>query len=425
MRILILTQYYPPEMGAPQNRLAGLSRHLMVSGHEVTVLTAFPNYPKGEIYDEFRGRMVVTECANGIRIVRTWVYATKSKKFFKRLTNYFSFTFSSLICGLLKVRMQDIVIVESPPLFLGISGFLLSRFKHAKFVMNVSDLWPESAVAMGVLQNKILIRLSTILEEFLYRRSALITGQTQGIVGNIASRLPSKRLHLYTNGVDIERFEGACLEEGAQQARREFDLEGKVVIGYAGLHGLAQDLDTILKAAQELREYEDLLFAFWGDGPEKVRLLSLKDELGLKNVRFYPAESSSKIPKILSIFDIAMIPLKRLDLFKGALPSKMFEAMGAGIPMIVSVSGEAQKLVERANSGIYVEPENSQAMVNAILQLRNDPIRRKTLGLNGQNYVKQHYDRRVLAKKLEAQLLDVSASRPHCVINKTQEGTCK
>jgi glycosyltransferase involved in cell wall biosynthesis len=407
MRILILTQYYPPEMGAPQNRLSDLARRLMKLGHTVIVLTALPNYPTGEIFAGYRGCMVLEEWVEGIKIIRTWVYVTKSKSFTRRLLNYFSFVFSSLTLGVWKVGRQDILIVESPPLFLGLSGFFMSRLKKAKLVFNISDLWPESAVAMGILRNKTLIGLSTWLEEFLYRRSHLITGQTQGIIDNIQSRFTSKPVSLITNGVNVEVFVPAAQTDQRDKVRKEFGIERKFVVGYAGLHGLAQGLETVLQAARILVEQQDLFFTFFGDGPEKERLLQVADQLQVPNVRFYPTQPTSLMPAVTASFDIALVPLRRLDLFKGALPSKMFEAMAAAVPLIVSVDGEARTLIDKAQAGIFVQPENPGAMADAILQLYKNPVRRKTLGRNGQLYVIEHYDRRRIAEKFEHLLLDL------------------
>ena len=269
MRILILTQYYPPETGAPQNRLSDLARRLTESGHKVTVLTALPNYPRGEIFRAYSGRVMMEEKSAGINVIRTWIYATKNKTFVRRLLNYFSFVISSLALGPWRIGPQDVVVVESPPLFLGISGFLISAFKNARLVMNISDLWPDSAIAMGLLGNKSLIRLSRWLEEFLYRRSYLITGQTRGIVENIRSRFADKKVALITNGADVEAFVVASQSYQRDAIRREFGLGNKFVIGYAGLHGLAQGLETIIHAACLVAERDDLLFVFFGDGPKK------------------------------------------------------------------------------------------------------------------------------------------------------------
>jgi glycosyltransferase involved in cell wall biosynthesis len=400
VRLLILTQYYPPETGAPQNRLSDLAQRLHQAGHQVTVLTALPNYPRGEIFENYRGRLLMEESRSGIRIVRTWIYATPRKGFVRRLLNYFSFVFSSFVLGVWKAGSPEIVIVESPPLFLGLSAWLLAFFKNARLVFNVSDLWPDSAVAMGILHNPWLIRLSKWLEEFLYRRSFLITGQTQGIVDNIQSRFPDKRVALITNGVDIKRFMHAAGDRKSE-IKNEFALTDKFVVGYAGLHGLAQGLESVIQAAGLLATEKDIVFAFFGDGPEKEKLVQLVNHLGLQNFRFYPSQMTERMPAIIGSFDIALVPLRRLELFKGALPSKMFEAMAAAVPIVVSIDGEARALVERARAGLFVEAEDSKAMAGAILELYRDRERLTTLGLNGRQYVIEHYDRQKIAERFE------------------------
>jgi len=406
VRILILTQYYPPETGAPQNRLSDLARRLKEFGHTVVILTALPNYPRGEIFRAYRGRLRMEEELAGIRVVRAWIYATKSKNFTQRLFNYFSFVLSSIALGFWKVGPQEVVIVESPPLFLGISGFLLSFFKHARLVLNISDLWPDSAIAMGILNNRCLVRLSRWLEEFLYRHSFLVTGQTRGIVENIRSRIADKKVALITNGVDVEAYTLAGASVDKEAIRREFGLGSEFVVGYAGLHGLAQGLETVLHAARLVAGRANVTFVFFGDGPEKKNLTSLAQQLGLTNVLFFASEETRRMPAIIASFDLALVPLRRLDLFKGALPSKMFEAMAAAVPIIVTIDGEARELVERAQAGIVVEPEDPKALATAILQLRNDPNRLKTLGVNGRDYVVEHYNRRKIARQFERLLLE-------------------
>ena len=411
MHILILTQYFPPETGAPQNRLYDLGQRLIKYGHTVTIITALPNYPRGEIYDGYRGHLVMEEQMGGVRVIRAWIYATKSKSLIHRLMNYLSFVFSSLIVGVWNVGRQDFVLIESPPLFLGFTGLVISRFKKAKLVFNVSDLWPESAVAMGIIRNKILIVLSQWLEEFLYRRSHLITGQTQGIVENIRTRFPNKQVALITNGVDVESFQVTPNSDRAKTIRKEFGLEGKFVVGYAGLHGLAQGLETVIRAAEMVAQNQNIAFALFGDGPEKDKLIQLALQARLTNVHFYPVQPSYRMPDVISSFDVAIIPLKRLDLFKGALPSKMFEALAAAVPVVVSIDGEARTLVEKARAGICVEPENPQALSAAIMQLYRDAPLRKSFGENGHRYVVQHHDRAQIARTFERLLLELRCEK--------------
>ncbi len=411
MRILFLTQYYPPETGAPQARLSDLARRLKAWGHTPTVLTALPNYPRGEVFDGYRGRLLMEEEIDGIRVVRSWIYVTKNTGFFPRLLNYFSFMLSSLIPGIGKVGRHDVVVVESPPLFVGLSGVLVSRLRRAKLVFNVSDLWLDSAVVMRVVRNKVLIKLSTWLEDFIYRQSHAITGQTQGIVQSIRSRFPRKRVVLITNGVDAEVFVPASrFVGGRERIRRELGLNRQFVVGYAGLYGLAMGLESVIEAARIVSGHREIVFAFFGDGPEKTKVVDLAHQLGLSNIRFYPTQPRARMPEIIASFDVALVPLKRIGLFKGAIPSKMFEPMGAAVPVIVSVDGEARALVEWAQAGIYVEPENSQAMAEAILRLCSDSEYRERLGQNGRRYAMEHFDRKEIAKKFEQVLMELCGS---------------
>lgn len=400
MKILFYTQYYPPETGAPQNRISDWAIRLKRKGHSVTVLTALPNYPAGKVFPEYRNKILFEENLDGIRIIRTWIYATKSTVFLKRIANYVSFAVSSLLLGVFKIQSPDVIVVESPPLFLGASGLLLRWIVNARMVFNVSDLWPQSAVDMGVLRNRSLIDVSTWLENFIYRNSALVTAQTEGIVANISSRFPEKPVELITNGVDPEFFIRPT-ESDSLAARRQFQLENHFIIGYAGLHGLAQRLETVLQAASSLRDYPEIMFAFFGDGPEKARLQALSAQLGLNSVRFYANQSRTTMPQVLSTFDVSVIPLRRLDVFRGALPSKLFEAMAASVPIILSVEGEARILIDRAEAGICVAPEDPLALAAAILKLYRNRDYGRELGKNGRTFVVRYFNRAQIASRFE------------------------
>jgi glycosyltransferase involved in cell wall biosynthesis len=399
LNILFLTQYFPPEVGAPQNRIFEFAKRLQANGHNITALTAMPNYPKGEIYDEYKDKKFLIEDMEGIRVIRTWIYATKSKGFVKRLFNYFSFTFSSVFQGLRHLdKSIDVVIVESPPLFLGWSGHVVSKSLGAKYVFNVSDLWPESAVKLGVLNNEMFIKLSTWLEEFSYRKADIITGQTKGIVDNISSRGFKDKTYLITNGVDTNLF---GKDKASSEFIKENDLEGKFIVGYAGIHGIAQGLETVMKAANILKEHKGIQFVFVGEGPEKPMLLQMKKELNLENVSFLTVQPKKNMPGIVASFGCALVPLKKLDLFKGALPSKMFETLASEVPIVLSVEGEAKDLIEAANGGICVEPENEKEIAEAIFKLYKEPEFRDRLGANGRKYIEEHYDRVKITRRFE------------------------
>lgn len=312
------------------------------------------------------------------------------------MRNYLSFTFSSVFQGAKYIEKQDVIITESPPLFLGWSGYVLSKLKGAKFVFNVSDLWPESAIKLGVLNNKLFIKMSTWLEEFCYRKADAVTGQTKGIVDNIVNRgFDKSKVHLITNGVNTEFFKK---ENRDENFRKEIGIENKFSIVYAGIHGLAQGLEVVIEAAEILKDYKDIQFIFIGDGPEKGKLINMSKEKNLENVKFLPVQPKSNMPRIIASMDATVIPLKKLDLFKGALPSKMFEALASQLPIILAVEGEAAKLINDAQAGIVVEPENPEAIAEAALKLYNDIELRKELGRNGRKYVMENFSRESITK---------------------------
>jgi len=402
MRILVLTQYFPPETGAAQQRLFDLSRQLHSFGHEVTVMTSMPNYPQGKIFEKYRKHFFIEEKKDGIRILRTWAWVSASRSFFSRLLNYLSFALLAIWTGIRHARKQDVIVVESPPLFLGITGIVLGRLGGAVTIFNVSDLWPQSAVSMGILKNPLLIRIAVALENYIYKNSYAITGQTEGIVQNIRGRVAAIPVELITNGVDSGRFLTSL--DDREEIRANFDFSNYFVIGYAGLHGLAQGLDTVLEVAKQIRRDERVVIAFFGDGPEKKRLQNLAIQEKLTNVRFFPPQPAEIMPKVLSSLDAAIVPLKNLPLFQGALPSKLFECMAAKLPIVLAIDGEARRLVQQAKGGICVPPENVDAIADAIRRLTDDPELCRTLGKNARDYVLANYDRREIARRF-AQLL--------------------
>jgi glycosyltransferase involved in cell wall biosynthesis len=410
MRILLVTQYFPPETGAAQNRLGDLATRLADCGHAVTVVTSVPNYPHGRIFDGYRGRWLTEERLGRVRVIRTWVYTSVTKGFVNRLANYFSFVLSSAIAGAFRVGRQDWIIVELPPLFLGLSGMVLRMLKRGRLLLNVSDLWPASAVALGVLRNGLLFRLSTQLELALYRHADAITGQTRGIVDDIRARCPDTPVALMTNGVDVRAFRDDSAGGGGEAFRKEIGLGDQFVVGYAGLHGLVYGLSTVLEAARLLRDVGDVVFVFVGDGPERERLRGAAHAARLTNVRFVPSQPASRMRAVWAAFDAALVPLRRERFFEGTLPSKMFEAMAAGLPIIASVQGEARAVIEAAGAGISVEPEDALGIADAVRRLRGDRAYRASLGNNGRRHVMEHYDRARIARSFESFLLSSEAT---------------
>lgn len=399
MKILILTQYFPPETGAPQNRLHSLASYLSEFGAEVSILTAMPNYPKMEIYEGYKGKFFKKETDGPLTIYRSWIYVKKSKGVVARLLNYFSFVFSSLFIGLLRVPRHDVIICESPPLFLGITALLLKWIKSSKLDFNVSDLWPESAEKLGIVNNKIMLGLSYKLEAFIYKNANLVSGQTQGIITSINQRFPKVNTHLFRNGIDTKQFS----EEGNRSGfRAKYGMsESDFVIAYAGIIGHAQGLEVIIHAAKELSAYPQIKFLIVGDGPEKPKLIELTAQLGLTHIIFVNNVPRSEMPDVVAACDCYVTPLRKNDLFLGAIPSKIFEPLSFGKPVLLGVDGEAKELfVETGHCALHFEPENAAHLAQQALKLFNNKTLLYELGANGRLYVRNNFDRQVLAKSL-------------------------
>ncbi len=408
MKLLILTQYFPPEVGAPQNRLYELAVRLQRNGVEVSVFTAMPNYPQMVIHQNYKNKCYCKETMENLQIHRSWIYVSKSKGVLKRLLNYFSFVFSSLFFGLIKLKKQDILLVESPPLFLGATAWLLAKAKGAKLVFNVSDLWPESAEKLGIITNKFLLNAATVLEEFCYRKANLISGQTQGIVRNISSRFPQKQVYWLKNGVDIQLYNpDNKTDKGSWREEKGYNPDDFLLF-YGGIIGFAQGLDLILNVAKRLESYGNIKFVLLGDGPEKPRLLKLKEDLGLKNLEFYDAVKKAEMHRIISDIDASIIPLRKLDLFKGAIPSKIFENLAMKKPVLLGVEGEAKELfIEQGQCGLAFEPENEKELEEKILLLYHNRDLAARLGENGLRYAAENFNRDKIAKEFYDKLQQI------------------
>lgn len=404
MKLLIHTQYFPPEIGAPQNRLYELALRLQNLGIDVTVLTAMPNYPNMEIHEAYGNQDYIYEEMQGLKVHRASIFVSKSKSIAKRLLNYFSFVWSSYWVGKNKLESKyDFILCESPPLFLGISSYRLAKIKNAKFIFNVSDLWPESAEKLGLVKNPLFLKMATRLEETLYSKAALITGQTKGIVENIAERFPKKKIYWLPNGVDVNYYNPDNIVSNWRE-ENGFQKKDKLFL-YAGIIGHAQGLEVILKAADLLRNEKQAKFILLGNGPCKADLLKMSKQLRLDNLIFLDPVSKKEMPYILKAVDIALIPLKKLDLFKGAIPSKIFENLAMRVPIILGVEGEARQLfIEEAEAGLFYEPGNEKALAENIKHLLNNEELIEHFGKNGAEYVAEKFNRDTLAADFYNQL---------------------
>lgn len=393
---MILTQYYLPETGAPQNRLSSLAKYLACFGNDVEVLTAMPNYPKYEIFPAYKRKFYHKEVIENIPVHRSSIYVSRKKGMIKRVANYFSFVTTSYYCAAKRIKPVDIIICESPPLFLGITAVMLKRKWKCKLVFNVSDLWPESAEKMGIINNKFIIKRSYKLAHWIYRNADLISGQTQGIIEAIRKMQPQKKLFWFPNGVDLQKFSNHVPHA---------DNNGRFTLLYAGIIGHAQGLEVILHAADQLKQQTNIHFYIIGDGPVKENLLALQQQLQLGNVTFIENQPSEKIIEWLKMCDAYIVPLRKLDLFKGAIPSKLFEPLALGKPVLLGVEGEAKELfIENAQGGLFYEPENANELSNAIFTLYNNRQLAKELGNNGKCFVNTHFRRDKIAESFWQQL---------------------
>jgi glycosyltransferase involved in cell wall biosynthesis len=397
VRVGILTQYYPPEMGAPQARLSQLAARLAELGHETVVLTALPNYPQGRIYEGYR-RLSVRERQGDVNVLRTPIWPTKSVALIPRTASYLSFALSALLFGLIRLPRLDVLITESPPLPLGVTGFLLSRFKSARWVFNVSDLWPETAIALGALGNGRLTKLAYRLEAFCYRRAWAVSCQSREIEQSVNERFPKVRTISFVNGTDTDRFSPARRSKTFWQNRLGDD---RIVAVYAGLHGACQGLDQLIEAAKKLQD-DHLEVVLVGDGPEKEELVESSGRLQLGNVTFLEPQPKDAIPGLLASADIAVVPLKtRLP---GAVPSKLYEAMASGLPVVLVAEGEPAEILRATNAGIAVDPGDIDSLAEALRRLAQSDEERAHLGAAARAAAVERFDRRPILDRFIAAL---------------------
>lgn len=397
MKILYISQYYPPEMGAPSARVSELARDWARRGHDVTVLTAFPHHPHGVKDPGDRGVLTRAEQDGDVRVVRTYVYATRNSGFVKRTLSYLSFMFSAVLIGTWRVGRPDVVIATSPQLFTAVAGRAISWLKWRPFVFEVRDLWPESIVTVGAMKDSLAIRCLKALAHGLYRSCQRIVTVGEGYARGIHEGygVPKEKMDVVTNGVDLNLYQPD--EDARQRLRAEHQLGEKKVVLYLGTHGMAHGLNFVLEAAKRLKDRQNLHFVFVGDGAEKPALVRQAQDTDLENVTFMPPVGKEDVVAWYAASDMCLVPLRKVDLFRDVLPSKLFEIMSMRRPIVLSVDGESRKVVERAEAGVFVEPENVDALVGAVIALCDDDAKRQRLGENGRRHVEEFYSRTVLA----------------------------
>lgn len=402
-------------MGAPAGRVAEMSRLWVEDGHEVTVLTGFPNHPTGVVPREYRRqfrRLVTRDLYHGVNVVRTWLLPLPNRKAYERILNYGSFCISSAATGML-LRKPDVVIATSPQLLVGLSGWWLARLNGVPFVFEVRDLWPESLAAVGMgNEQSVLHRGLTKVAEFLYRNCVRLVVVTPAFKDYLIehSRVPEEKIVVVENGVDSNVF-GRVAPNLA--LRRELDAEGRFVVSYIGTIGAAHGLETLLEAASWVRErMPEVLFLIVGEGADKACVMSLAGSRRLSNVRFVDQQPRETIPAYISASDACLVLLKKAELFKTVLPTKMLEFMSCARPIILGVDGHARKVMEQANAGIFITPQDPTALVEAVMRLASDPALRESMGRNGRQHILRYFSRRDSARTYLDVLQDLLGTDP-------------
>lgn len=393
MRFLILTQYFPPEIGGAQTRLHCFASELIRQGHEVEVVTAIPNYPRGKFFAGYEKAFYRREVCGAITIHRVWLYPAVGGGL-KRMLNYASFSLASLF-GLFRAQKPDYIFVESPPIFLGIPAFLAGLVWNRPFIFNVADLWPDVIVDAGFMKAGFIIRCLRILERWTYSRAAAVTTVTDWIVDVLRDKkaVPRHKILFLPNGADTLRFSPRPSDD---QLKERLGLAGKQILLWAGTLGYAHGIDNILQAAELLRDQPLIHFLFVGDGSAKSDLLRIADDLKLRNVTFLDPVSLDLIPAYYSISFCALASLLDIPTYRGARPSKLFPALASAKPLIFIGEGEAAELVRRATAGAVVAPADPAALAAAILHFAHNPKLACALGENGRLFVEQHLQWSVL-----------------------------
>jgi glycosyltransferase involved in cell wall biosynthesis len=388
-------------MGAPAARAAELSHHWARMGHDVTVLTGFPNHPTGVVPEEWRSRLHrlrYTETVDGVGVVRTWLWPLPNRKAHERIRNYASFCVSAGISGL-TLHKPDVIIATSPQLLCALSGWWLAWWKRVPFVFEVRDLWPESLAAVGAgSEGSLLHRTLGVIAGFLYRRADRIVVVAPAFKDHLIRywNVPAAKISVVENGVEIDLFR---LDRAAMEVRKQLKLEDRFLICYIGTMGNAHGLETLIAAAEELQTaLPSTMFLLIGEGAEKERIVELAAAHGLTNIQFLGQQPRERIPAYVSAADVCLVMLKKTELFKTVIPTKLLEYMACERPVIVAVDGQARQIVEEAGAGVFVEPENSKALVKAVLDLAEDPEHRRQMGASGRQYIVNRLSREKTAR---------------------------
>lgn len=367
MRLLFISDNFPPEVNAPATRTHEHCKEWIKEGVEVTVITCAPNFPQGKVYDGYRNKLLSSEVIDGIKVIRVWSYITSNEGFLKRTLDYMSFSIIAFLTGL--TIKTDVIVATSPQFFAALAGRWLAFFKSKPWIMEVRDMWPESIRTVGAMKEGKLLDIFEWLELRLYKTARLVIPVTDSFKKNMVSRgIDEAKIKVVKNGANLELYRGQSKEVDLLE---ELGLIDKFVIGYIGTHGLAHKLDFVLDCASEITDPK-VHFLFIGAGAKKSELVTQAEEMQLKNVMFLDPVAKAEVWRYISILDAMVVPLKKSDLFKTVIPSKIFETAAMTVPILLGVDGEAREIVENYKAGIFFEPENTKDLLNGIDRLQTD-----------------------------------------------------
>jgi colanic acid biosynthesis glycosyl transferase WcaI len=397
MRVLFISNYFPPEVNAPATRLYEQAKVWVQDGHAVEVLTSNPNFPEGKVYGGYQNRFR-RELVHGIHVTRVPMYVTANEGIVKRTLSYISFMLSiCLYAGRLQMR-PDVVVATSPQFFAALGGYFVARMLRVPFVLEIRDLWPESIVAVGAVRRSAIIRFFERLEQFLYERSTHIVVVTDSFKRFIVGRgIAPQKISVIKNGADLDLYNQELDPKRLEALRRTLGLEGKFVASYIGTIGMAHRADIMLEAA-ELCDHPDIVFMVVGTGAERVKLKASAAERNRANFMLLDKQPKEVVRYLLALSDASVIHLRASPLFRTVIPSKVFESMAMKRPIVLGVEGETREIIEAAGAGIAVEPENAAQLVAAVKRLYANPDLAARMGCNGYTYLCAHHDRQKLAR---------------------------
>lgn len=395
LNIAIFSHYFAPEISAPSARLLGLGREWARQGHTVCVVTCFPNHPTGVVPANYRGKLTLRESMDGIEVFRSVTYATRNRGTVRRTFGHLSYLLSGLTFSAPRLGPIEVAIGSSPTLFAAVAACLFSMARRIPFIFEVRDLWPAAFVEMGLLKPGTALRALELIELWMYRRAARIVTVTESFGPIIVARgIDPAKIVCIPNGTDVDFFTPGPPDSALRQ---KYAPNAKFVAIYVGAHGISQHLSTLLAAAERLRERTDIAFVFVGEGAEKEQLIAEAAQRHLTNVQFIPGQPYELMPSFYRMADACFVPLRDVALFASFIPSKLYEIMACGRPVIGSVAGEARQLLEESGGALVAAPEDDAAIAQEVVQLADNPALAHDMGLKGRAFVERHYRRDVLA----------------------------